>query len=244
MLVAFLDDDDMYAPELLERSVATFDSHPGLDVMFIGVHWFGAQARDAVPDQAESMARLLRIAAPDDDGAELLRFDERLFEGLLNAIPMDFQRIVVRRAVLDRIGPHRADCLMWDCDWALRAALQANCALLRSPLYLQRADGQEYFSKPGRERAQLESALEMTLRLHREPPPGTSARSLELLRAAASRHAASLAYYHAKHGPLGSSLSAWWRSARLRPGLPNPRLPLAALVHAARRRWNQEPLPR
>lgn len=241
--IAFLDDDDMYAPDLLERALAVFRSHPDVDVLFLGVHWFGRDAATSVPEQAESMQRVVRVAPPREEG-ELWFFGERLFEALLQAIPMDFQRVIVRKTAFERIGPHRSDCLMWDCDWALRAALATRCALLRPGLYRQRADGQEYYSKPGRERAQLESALEMTLRLHEQPPAGTSARSLDLLRAAASRHAGSLAYFHAQHGPLSSSLAAWWRSLRLQPGVASPRVPLAALAHAARRRWRQEAVPR
>ncbi|MGZ9032022.1 MAG: glycosyltransferase family 2 protein, partial [Burkholderiaceae bacterium] len=241
--IAFLDDDDMYAPDLLERALTAFQSHPDVDVLFLGVHWFGRDAATSASEQAESMQRVVSRAPPREEG-DLLFFGERLFEALLHAMPMDFQRVIVRRTAFERIGPHRKECLMWDCDWALRAVLSARCALLRPGLYRQRTDGQEYYSKPGRERAQLESALEMTLRLREQPPAGTSARSLDLLRAAASRHAGSLAYFHAQHGPLSSSLAAWWRSLRLQPGVASPRVPLSALAHAARRRWRQEPVPR
>lgn len=238
--VTFLDDDDLYAPELLARAVAALDARPGVDVLFLGVRWFGRYAEQAVDEQAESMRRFLRAAPPAPDRDDVCEFDERLLAGLLEAMPMDFQRVFVRRDALERIGPHRAGCLLWDCDWALRASLLARCALLREGHYLQRADGQEYFSRPGRERAQIESALEMTTRLHAHPPTGTSPRMLALLRAAASRHAGSLAYFHALHGPLGASLAAWWRSQRLRPGVASARVPFAAVAHAARRRWRQE----
>jgi len=240
--VTFLDDDDLFDPELLARAVAVLEADIGIDVLFVGVRWFGRQAAVSVAEQAESMQRVLRIAPPAQENNDVWTFDDRLFDALLHAIPMDFQRVVVRRSTLDRIGPHRPDCLMWDCDWALRAALTSRCALLRPGLYQQRANGQEYFSRPGRELAQMESALEMTLRLLRHPPAGTSVKALALLRSAASRHAGSLAYFHALHGPLGSSLAAWWRSQRLRPGAASPRLPFAALAYAARRRWRSDPV--
>jgi glycosyltransferase involved in cell wall biosynthesis len=243
-LVTFLDDDDLFAPDLLARAVSALQAHPQVDVLFLGVRWFGRQADAAKEEQSESMRRVLRVAPPRELESDVALFDDRLFEGLLTAIPMDFQRAMVRRSALVRIGLHRSDCLMWDCDWALRAALAARCALLRSGLYLQRADGQEYHSRPGRERAQLESALEMTLRLRSAPPPDVSPRSLDLLRRAASRHAGSLAYFHALHGPLTSSLAAWWHSQRLKPGVASPRVPLAALAHAARRRLRHEPVRR
>ena len=242
-LVTFLDDDDLFAPDLLARAVSTLQAHPQLDVLFLGVALVRATGRrggggavglDATPASGR--------AARDELEPDVALFDDRLLEGLLTAIPMDFQRAMVRRSALVRIGLHRGDCLMWDCDWALRAALTACCALLRPGLYLQRADGQEYHSRPGHERAQLESALEMTLRLRSAPPADVSPRSLDLLRRAASRHAGSLAYFHALHGPLASSLAAWWHSQRLKPGVASPRVPLAALAHAARRRLRHEPV--
>jgi glycosyltransferase involved in cell wall biosynthesis len=235
--VAFLDDDDLFAPSLLERAAAAFESHPAIEVLFIGVQWFGSQAGPELHDQEESMRRVVRIAPPKETGDGLRFFDDRLFEGLLAAVPMAFQRVVVRRSALERIGPHRAGCLMWDCDWALRAVLVARCALLDEALYRQRADGQAYYSRPGREQAQLESALEITLRLHQDPPPGAAKGVRALLRAAAGRHASSLAYFHAMHGPLSSSLAAWWRSQRLHPGITSASVPLSALARAARRRF-------
>jgi glycosyltransferase involved in cell wall biosynthesis len=240
--IAYLDDDDLFAPTLLARATACFRADPALEVLFIGVRWFGQRAAESIREQAESMQRVVRITAPNAPDAEVWTFDDSLFEALLQAIPMDFQRVVVRRSALHRIGVYRRDCLMWDCDWALRAALVARCALLRPGLYEQRADGQEIFSRPRRERAQLESVLEITLRLRDKPPPRTPERARELLRAAASRHAGSLAYFHALHGPLSSSLSAWWRCVRLRPDLANLKVPLTALAHAARRRLRHEPV--
>lgn len=234
-LLTFLDDDDLYAHDLLARALDAFAANDRIDVLFVGVRWFGRHAPRCVGEQAESMDRVLQVAPPTACSDEVWLFDDRLVEGLLQAIPMDFQRVVVRRAAFERIGVHRSDCLMWDCDWALRAALSARCALLRPGLYLQRADDQQYFSRPGRERAQMESAFEIALRLHRMPPPGTPARTVALLRETASRRARSLAHFHSVHGPLEMSLRAWWTSQRLWPNVSSARTPFAALVRAARR---------
>lgn len=43
-IVAFLDDDDLYAPEYLARAVEALRLRPDLDVVFMGATWFGTHA--------------------------------------------------------------------------------------------------------------------------------------------------------------------------------------------------------
>ena len=228
-ILAFLDDDDLYDPAYLERSVAILDRYPAIDVLFMGVAWFGRAATYGERAHSESLARTLAEARPTLLEPNLLLFGDGLLPTLLRRVPMPFQRPVVRRAALERIGLYRADCLLWDCEWALRAAMAARCALLHEPLYRQRADGQGFSSRPDRERDYLESRLEMVLQLHRNPPfpiPGTTRR---LLRGAASRAAADLAYHHSQRGVVEVCARAWWRSERIRPSLSRPKLPLEAI---------------
>jgi hypothetical protein len=78
---------------------------------------------------------------------------------------MAFQRPVVRACALREIGPYEALCFSWDCDWALRAALHGKAALLNVALYRQRVDGQQYSSRPSRERDRLLSVIESKDRL-------------------------------------------------------------------------------
>lgn len=219
--VAFLDDDDLLDPRFLELTQAAFAQHPDLEVLFVGVEWFGSGASSSAKIHEEGVQRILRESNPQLVAPHTWLFDERLVFSLLHQVPMPFQRPIVRRKAVDRIGFHRSECLMWDCDWALRASLVARCGLLDLPLYRQRYDGQGYFSKPDRNLAQLKSAFEMTARLHLKPPAGTADDVRRALREAASRNAASLAYAYSIQGALKDSLSAWVASQRIRV---NPRL--------------------
>jgi hypothetical protein len=137
---------------------------------------------------------------------------------------------------MDRIGAYRADCLLWDCEWVLRASMAARCAYLDEPLYRQRLDGQGTSSRGDRELDHLKSGFNMTWRLYSSPPFPTSARHRELLRQAASNGATSLAYYHAQHGQIANAMRAWWRSQTIAPSLRGLRFALSVLRDVSRRR--------
>lgn len=231
-LFAFLDDDDLYDARYLERAVGCLDGHPEIEVLFMGVGWFGNAAQHGERTHGASMARTLAEANPIELEPGLLLFGEQLLSALLRRVPMPFQRPVVRRSALDRIGHYRPDCLLWDCEWALRASAVSQCALLDEPLYRQRVDGQGTSSRGDRKRDHLESALEMTLRLYRKPPFPVSSTTRALLRKAASRNAAALAHYLSRSGDLAGCLRAWWTSEKLQPSASRLKLPLAAGARA------------
>ncbi len=232
-IFAFLDDDDLYESRYLERALDVLGRHPEIEVLFMGVGWFGRAAEYGRTTHGESMARTLAEASPEEIEPNLLLFGDKLLPALLRRVPMPFQRPVVRRSALERIGVYRPDCLLWDCEWALRAAIVARCALLNEPLYLQRVDGQGSSSRGDREREHLESGLDMTLRLYRSPPFEIAAPTKALLREAASRSAGSLAYYHSRRGEVAACLQAWWVSQRIMPSARRLKLPLAAFARAA-----------
>lgn len=114
------------------------------------------------------MRIILEQAATKRDSTGLVRLDA-LFEALLARIPMPFQRPVARREDYMAIGDYRPECLLWDCDWALRAALHGECALLEQGLYLQRAAGQGYSSQVSRALEHTRSNLEIKKSLLRHP---------------------------------------------------------------------------
>jgi len=234
-IVAFLDDDDLFHPEFLQSALAVFEQHPEIDVLFMGVDWFGSNAKAEADGHQSAVARVFSIAQPVEVEPDLWMFDHRLLAALLRTVPMCFQRPVVRRNALDGIGVHRADCLLWDCDWALRAALHSRCALLNLPLYRQRVDGQGYHSLPERVIAQLRSGAEMTLRLYRNPPAGTTAQEVELLREGASRYAFDLAYNLSRQGSLKEALKCWIDSQQIAPNVRRLKFPFGALARSLTR---------
>lgn len=167
--VAFLDDDDLWHPEYLERARRAFEVAPQLNVLFMGVKWFGPRAEHGQQAQDRNLRLILEQTGARRDGAGLYRFDDRLFGALLQRVPMPFQRPVVRRPDFEAIGAYRPECLLWDCDWALRAVLYGECALLDEELYLQRAAGQGTSSLARRAIEHARSNLEIKENLLRHP---------------------------------------------------------------------------
>lgn len=165
-IVAFLDDDDLYDPRYLEKALEVLEDHPDIDVIFMGVEWFGSNAKNGRENCARAMKQVLGRTLQEVRTPFLTKLDGRsLFISLLNSVPMAFQRPVVRRSAFEVIGGYQPDILLWDCDWALRAALRAPCALLVEGLYRQRADGQGYASLRTRSHEQSYSNVIMKKRL-------------------------------------------------------------------------------
>lgn len=149
--VAFLDDDDVYEPKYLETALATLEQHPELHTLFMSVVWFGPNSKWTTHYYSEAMGKILAELSGTKAAENLLVFDmKKLFNALLARIPMAFQRPVLSRSNFLAIGLYQEDCLLWDCEWALRAALYGSCGLLTTELYRQRAAGQGYSSQPRR----------------------------------------------------------------------------------------------
>lgn len=164
-LIAFLDDDDLWAPNYLEHATALLSKHENVDVLFMGVDWFGKNTEVSRPAYLQAMSKVLANADGKLLGPGVIGFGDQLVHALLQRVPMAFQRPVVRSAAFQRIGGYVEHCLLWDCDWALRAALDGKVALSEAPLYRQRVDNQGYSSQPTREIEQTLSNIEIRERL-------------------------------------------------------------------------------
>jgi glycosyltransferase involved in cell wall biosynthesis len=214
-VIAFLDDDDLYAPEYLERALHVLDHYPHVDVVFMGVSWFGDNAKWGEEAYRQAMKKILQEA----DGAEtepgVILFGDALVGALLNRVPMAFQRPVVRRPAFESIGGYREGCLLWDCDWATRAALQVPTALLTEGLYRQRVDNQGFSSKRERQLEHLMSAVEIRDRLLKKMATQQQYKhKAGLFREAAAKGWFDLAYYYHVSGRPGKALAAWWQSQK------------------------------
>lgn len=218
-LLAFLDDDDCYQATYLERAVTMLDSHPDLDVVFMGVTWFGSNGAWGQQNYDEAMRKFLAMAGGQVAGT-LTLFDEGVVAALLKSVPMALQRPVVRRSALERIGVYRPDCLLWDCDWAIAASLVSRTALLSEGLYLQRADGQGYSSKRDRTAEQLRSNVEIKDRFWRQSITGIHPRYRAHFLQASADAWFDLAWHHYQRGERLPAVRALYTSARrqLRPG--------------------------
>jgi len=212
-LLAFLDDDDLWAPDYLARADQALRSAPDVKVLFMGVQWFGERAPSGQEAQDRGMRIVLEQAHARRDDHDLYRFGEELFSALLERVPMPFQRPVTTREDYFAIGEYRADCLLWDCDWALRATLHGECALLDEGLYLQRAAGQGYSSQRRRALEQTRSNLEIKESLLRHPAVAET-HGHRLVKRALHRDWKGYAWQLRQHGEFGEAGQALRSAAK------------------------------
>ncbi|MCA1979804.1 MAG: glycosyltransferase [Thiobacillus sp.] len=222
-VIAYLDDDDLYDPDYLTRALDLLERRADVDVVFMGVSWFGSNGAWGQDNYDRTMERFLAGAGGAREG-DVSVFGEALLPALLRSVPMAFQRPVVRRAALDRIGGYRPDCLLWDCDWAIRAALASRAALIHSGLYRQRAEGQGYSSKQDRTLEHMHSGIDIMERLLQASRGGRHPEHLPLFRAAAARSWFDLAWHYYLNGRRAKVLSPLLRSALHKPGLAHLKL--------------------
>jgi len=211
--LAYLDDDDCYQPHYLERALDVLDHHSELDVVFMGVTWFGSNGVWGQQNYDEAMQKFQAAAGGRMSGT-LTVFGEGVIPALLKSVPMALQRPVVRRSALDRIGTYRPDCLLWDCDWAIAAALNSRTALLSEQLYRQRAAGQGYSSKRDRTVEQLQSGIDIKDRLWQQSRAGQHQQYREIFHRAAADAWFDLAWHYHRQGSRLQAIQALFQSAR------------------------------
>lgn len=225
-ILAFLDDDDLYAPIYLEKAINMLDRNPDLDVIFMGVSWFGSGGAWGQRNYDEAMMNMLAEASGELNEAEgTVVFGEALIDALLKSVPMAFQRPVVRKAALGKIGIYRADCLLWDCDWAISAALNAKCGLLQEGLYQQRAEGQGYSSRRDRRQDHLDSGAEIKDRFLKDARSGRYPQHLiPRLKKAAAKAWFDLAWHHYNQRNHRKAFNALWVSELRQVNIQNLKL--------------------
>jgi glycosyltransferase involved in cell wall biosynthesis len=228
-ILAFLDDDDLYAPSYLERSLGVLSRHPELDVVFMGVSWFGSAGANGQRNYDVAMAKIMGEAEGVVIEEGVYSFGTQLVEALLKSVPMAFQRPVVRREAINRIGLYRPECLLWDCDWAISAALTVKTALIQDGLYMQRVEGQGYSSRGDRKLEHLQSGIEIKERFLRENMAGRNSQYVNLFRAAIAQAWFDLAWHHYQQGNRHNALGALFESEKIRMSIGRLKL-LARLL--------------
>ncbi len=231
-IITFLDDDDLFATDCLQKAMAVLGRYPDVDVVFLGLSWFGTGADWANQVAARALQKTIAHAKGLTVEPGSVRFDRDLFAALLQSVPNAFQHPVVRREAFARIGVFEEGCFLCDCDWAIRAALRAECMLMEGRFYLARTSGQGYFSRADRKYDQLRSGVEIMDRLLNEALRSSDDTIIEPLREAAASAWFSLAYHHSVNGELRRALSAWRTSQARKHQLRRYRF-LARLAYGA-----------
>jgi len=210
--LVFLDDDDKLAPTYLQQATELLDNESNADLVFMGVFWFGLNAANGEKNYNSAMKKVYDLAKPRFINNHFYLFDELLVKALLQTVPMAFQRPVTSAETFHSIGNYDKNCLLWDCDWALRASLQARCALIPSGLYYQRADNQG-FSSVNRILDQMYSGVYFKEKLINEIEQHDNKKLKQLLKQVLAQGWFDLAYYLKKYDKI-KALKAWYKSQR------------------------------
>lgn len=223
-ILAFLDDDDLYAPTYLEHALHVLDTYPDIQVVFMGISWFGSSAKWGETAYQEAMKKLLHDAQGSEIEQGVIQFDEKLFPALLKRVPMAFQRPVVRREAFQQIGGFR-DVIRWDGDWTLRATMELRTALINEGLYQQRADGQSFASNSGKHLEQLLCGVNIRENLIEKAKTSERFQGyMPLLNESAARAWFDVSYGQHSAGNLHESFKSWIKSQKYRLHLGRSRL--------------------
>ena len=189
--VAFLDSDDVWLPEKLERQVAYLETHPDCGLIFMNASIIG--------DHHRSGQTLLRKTPPSG----------RVFEALLWENFISTLTAMVPRRVLDKVGVFDLDPAIRraeDYDLWLRIAHDYEVAYLPMVGGLYRFHGSNLFADPTDADLLYLRVIERAAARH-----GVSPRLVNRL---ASRHYARLAFKHMKQGrpeAFRAALRDGWR---------------------------------
>lgn len=236
--VVHLDDDDLFSPGLVETCAAALDADPSLELVFIGTQGFGRAAQHFNRVHPAGTARVVEQGGGILSGEGVYLFGSDLFRGLLNQVPMPFQRVMVRREVWHKVSQLRLAAhqtalglatpdaardrirgTLRDSEWALYAALACRkTALIDRPLYLQRCDGQGSSSQAAMRQKHISQSIEIRSVLAQASSrlPELRAIRREIAQNLARSHF-DAAYEFIGLGEYARALHHWWLNFRLAP---------------------------
>lgn len=146
-LVTLLDDDDLLEPFALQAIFEAFSSHHDIDCLFLNITPFGRYADRAASNQGAALDKVITSAALHHE-QQLVHLGPELFSTLLKTTPIPMQRPVACPATWKMVGGFSPGIMCPEPAWAARAALLCKTALLSSPVYRWRVDGQNHASRP------------------------------------------------------------------------------------------------
>lgn len=179
--VIHLDDDDLLATDAIQECLSMLCDFPEVELAFFAAEGFGPNAEHFNRVQPEGIKRVINMAKGREVRPNIVSFGRDLFPALLQAVPIAFQRVMVRKALWKTVSElrwrvYRLDPAIPDDDtaklritgplrdseWARYASLVCQQTIfLDRPLYLQRCAGQGYSSLPANRQLHMRQALEM-----------------------------------------------------------------------------------
>jgi glycosyltransferase involved in cell wall biosynthesis len=135
--VAFLDSDDLWKPEYLERQVAFLSERPKVDVVFCDM--FLQEISTTYPSLMKLMRSFPRMLQAKPQNQEYVLSGREMYVCLLEEVPIKPTATVVRRELFQKAGGFNET---WpsgtDWDLFLRFSKVADFGYIDSPLVIQR----------------------------------------------------------------------------------------------------------
>lgn len=178
-LITLLDDDDLLEPFALQSITSIFAANEEIDCLFLNITPFGQYAANASVNQGSALKKVVTNAESHRENA-LIFFGPALFSVLLQTTPIPMQRPVARPATWRLVGSFSPGIMCPEPAWAARAALLCKTALLSTPVYRWRTDGQNFASRPSMLLASRSCILDDRLFLLQQLKSGALGNRLDL----------------------------------------------------------------
>lgn len=145
-ILLFLDDDDVLCPDACSRIMDAFKRNPEIEVLCLEVACFGPRSAEIQAAHARGAAALLARHKSAVQFGGVIRLERGIAISLCETVPISFQNFAVRKDSFNRIGGFRKECVLWDNEWMIRAALELRTAFLPGAAYMWRLGEQNLFS--------------------------------------------------------------------------------------------------
>ncbi len=135
--VAFLDSDDLWKPDWLERQVCFLSRHPDVDFVFTDVELIDREK--TIPSTISLMRAFPRLLSERSAGREHVLTSRQMYLCLLEEVPIKTCAVLIRRETFGQAGVFNES---WpsgtDWDLFLRISRSSYCGYIDLPLAVQR----------------------------------------------------------------------------------------------------------
>lgn len=115
-VIAFLDSDDLWKPEMLDCLVDFLCRHPESDAVFCDVEIIDGEK--IAPSLIGLMQAFPKILARHDRATEYVLGQPEMYHCLLQEVPIKNISVLIRRYVLNKVGTYNESCVSGE-DWEL-----------------------------------------------------------------------------------------------------------------------------
>ena len=131
--VAWLDSDDLWLPEKLQRQIAFLQQHPEVDAVFSDV-WIHDEDVE-VPSLTQDMRAFRGVVDGKPFGAEFVVTQRQMYLCLLQEVPIKPSALMVRRGVFEKVGAFDESARSGeDWEFLLRLARVSSFGYIHQPL--------------------------------------------------------------------------------------------------------------